>query len=115
MFAIEDLGLMQIAEYEELAARTTNSTLGEKERLLDSAAGLAEEAGEILSLVRKHAFQSKPLDKARVSEELGDALWCLAMTAKHAGTSLEDVATGNVAKLRARYPDGYRDRHTDQK
>ena len=106
---------MQFAEYEELAARTTNSKLGDKERLLDAAAGLSEEAGEVLSLVRKHAFQSKALDSARLHEELGDALWCLAMTARHAGTSLEAVAQANIAKLRARYPDGYRDRLSPEK
>lgn len=106
---------MQFAEYEAEAAKTTNTKLTECERLLDSAAGLAEEAGEILSLVRKHAFQSKPLDTERVSEELGDALWCLAMTAKHTGTSLESVAQANIAKLRARYPDGYRDRQSREK
>jgi NTP pyrophosphatase (non-canonical NTP hydrolase) len=101
---------MTFAEYETLASRTANKKLSDRERLLDSAAGLSEEAGEILSLVRKNAFQSKPLDSERITEELGDALWCLAMTAKHAGTSLESVAQANVAKLRARYPDGYQDR-----
>jgi NTP pyrophosphatase (non-canonical NTP hydrolase) len=106
---------MLFAEYEAEAAKTTNARLNERERLLDSAAGLAEEAGEILSLVRKHAFQSKALEAERISEELGDALWCLAMTAKHAGTSLEAIAQANVAKLRARYPDGYRDRPSREK
>jgi NTP pyrophosphatase (non-canonical NTP hydrolase) len=101
---------VNFSEYEELAARTANTRLTDRERLLDSAAGLSEEAGEILSLVRKHAFQAQPLDDERIMEELGDALWCLAMTARHAGTSLEDIAQANVAKLRARYPDGYRDR-----
>jgi NTP pyrophosphatase (non-canonical NTP hydrolase) len=105
---------MTLAEYEAHAAKTTNAKLSDRDRLLDSAAGLAEEAGEILSLVRKHTFQAKTLERDRISEELGDALWCLAMTARHAGTSLEEVAQANVAKLRARYPEGYRDRHTDQ-
>lgn len=101
---------MTLAEYEEEAARTANVNLTGNERLLDAAAGLAEEAGEILSLVRKHAFQSRDLDRERVREELGDALWCLAMTARHAGVALEGVAQANVAKLRGRYPNGYRDR-----
>jgi len=101
---------MTLAEYEAQATRTANSRLTKNERLLDSAAGLAEEAGEVLSLVRKHAFQSKLLESDRIREELGDALWCLAMTAHHAGLSLESVAQTNVAKLRSRYPDGYQDR-----
>ena len=43
------------------------------------------------------------------SQELGDALWNVAMTARSAGVSLELVAAANIAKLRARYPDGYTD------
>ena len=105
---------MTFAQYEAQATKTANTTLMKNERLLDSAAGLAEEAGEILSLVRKHAFQSKELEHDRIGEELGDALWCLAMTARHAGTSLESVAQANIAKLRARYPDGYQDRATGE-
>lgn len=101
---------MTLVEYEAEAAVTANPRLAERDRLLDSAVGLAEESGEILSLVRKHAFQSRALDRDRISEELGDALWCLAMTARHAGTSLESVAQANVAKLRARYPEGYQNR-----
>jgi NTP pyrophosphatase (non-canonical NTP hydrolase) len=106
---------MTFAEYESLAGRTTNTKLSDRDLLLDSAAGLAEEAGEILAHVRKHAFQSRAIERERLSEELGDALWCLAMTAKHAGMSLEEIAQSNVRKLRARYPDGYRDRPSTEK
>ncbi len=100
---------MTLDEFQATAGRTTNATLTDRERLLDAAAGLAEESGEVLSLVRKHAFQERPLDLERLKLELGDALWCLAMTAKSAGLTLEQVAAANVAKLRARYPDGYSD------
>jgi NTP pyrophosphatase (non-canonical NTP hydrolase) len=100
---------MTLDDYQTAAARTTNTRLDETERLLDAAAGLAEEAGEILGLVRKHAYQSRGLDPEELKIELGDALWCLAMTAKSAGLTLEEVAAGNVAKLRGRYPQGYSD------
>ena len=84
--------------------------LSARDQLLDAAAGLAEEAGEVLSHVRKHAFQGRALDKQELEIELGDALWCLAITARSAGLSLEQVASANVAKLRSRFPDGYTDR-----
>jgi NTP pyrophosphatase (non-canonical NTP hydrolase) len=100
---------MTLDEYQSAATRTTNVRLTDKERLLDAAAGLAEECGEILSLVRKHAFQGHDLSIDKLRVELGDALWCLAVTAEGAGLTLEQVAAGNVAKLRARYPDGYSD------
>jgi NTP pyrophosphatase (non-canonical NTP hydrolase) len=100
---------MTLDEYQSAAARTTNQKLTEKERMLDAAAGLAEEAGEILGFIRKHVYQSHPLQRESLQIELGDALWCLAMTAKSAGFSLEQIAAANVAKLKARYPDGYSD------
>ena len=95
---------MKLSEYEAQAERTANTKLSERDRLLDSAMGLAEEAGEVLALVRKHSFQSRNLSRERLEEELGDALWCLAMTARHAGMTLEQVAAANLAKLKARHP-----------
>lgn len=100
---------MTLDDYEAAAARTTNARLSDAERLLDAAAGLAEESGEILGVVRKHAYQSRELDREKLKIELGDALWCLAMTARSAGIALDDIATANVAKLSARYPAGYSD------
>ena len=100
---------MTLDEYQTAAARTINAKLADGERLFDAAAGLSEESGEILGLVRKHVFQSHPLARDRLQTELGDALWCLAIIAQSAGMSLEQIAASNVAKLRARYPDGYND------
>ena len=106
---------MTLDEYERAATRTLNPKLSSTERLIDAAAGLAEESGEILGLVRKHAYQSHALQRDQLTTELGDALWCLAMTAKSAGITLEQVAAANVAKLRARYPEGYSDAASRQR
>src|SRR3954470_199518 len=91
--------------YERAAARTINPLLDEKDRLIDAAAGLAEEAGEALSLVRKHLYQGRELDRQKLEKELGDVLWCLAMTARAAGLSLESIARANLEKLAERHPD----------
>ena len=101
---------MTFDEYERAAARTINTKLDNRDRLLDAAAGLAEEAGEVLGIVRKHAYQSRALSREALQEELGDALWCLAIAAHSAGLSLEHVAASNIDKLRARHPGGYSDR-----
>jgi NTP pyrophosphatase (non-canonical NTP hydrolase) len=100
---------MTLEEYEQLAARTLNPSLTREQRLLDATAGLAEEAGEALGIVRKHLFMNHPLDQARLAIELGDALWCLTAAAGAIGVSLESVAAANIAKLRNRYPTGYSD------
>jgi NTP pyrophosphatase (non-canonical NTP hydrolase) len=101
---------MTLDEFQAAASRTRNGKLSDRDQLLDAAAGLAEEGGEVLSHVRKHAFQNKPVDKERLKIELGDALWCLSMTATCLGLSLSEIAEANQAKLRARFPEGYADR-----
>jgi NTP pyrophosphatase (non-canonical NTP hydrolase) len=98
---------MQLDDYQREASRTRNPALSERDRRMDAASGLAEESGEVLGLVRKHLMQGKPLDRQQLVHELGDALWCLAAVASDAGITLSEVAAANVAKLRARHPDGF--------
>ena len=101
---------MTLEEYEQLAARTMNPSLTRDQRLLDAAAGLAEEGGEVLgSRAQARSSWATPSTSARLTIELGDALWCLTAVAGAIGVSLEEVATANIAKLRQRYPDGYSD------
>lgn len=96
---------MDFDAYEKSAARTINPALDANGRLIDAAAGLAEEAGEALAIVRKHLYQGRTLDRDALEKELGDVLWCLAMTARAAGLSLEAVAAANVRKIEERHPD----------
>ena len=93
--------------YQLAAARTVNPALDDAHRFLDAAAGLSEEAGEVLAHARKHVLQGRPLDRDAVVEELGDALWCLAIAAKTVGVTLSGVAMKNEEKLRARHPEGF--------
>lgn len=96
---------MQLDSYQQAAKRTVNPALAPDERLLDAAAGLAEEAGEVLGLVRKRVFQQREAPRERLVEELGDALWCLAIAADSLGVSLGEVAEANVRKLELRHPE----------
>ena len=98
---------MTLAEYQTAAARTINQSLSNADQLLDAAAGLAEEAGEVLGIVRKHRMQARPLDGERLDEEFGDALWCLTIAAQRRAHPRR-IAAANVEKLKARYPEGLR-------
>ena len=93
--------------YQMAAARTVNPALDDGHRFLDAAAGLSEEAGEVLAHARKHVLQGRPLDREAVIDELGDALWCLAIAAKTVGVTLSGVAMRNEEKLRERHPEGF--------
>jgi NTP pyrophosphatase (non-canonical NTP hydrolase) len=99
--------MSDLDRYQAAAARTINPALTDDQRLLDAAAGLAEEAGEVLGHVRKHVMQGRALDRDAVVEELGDALWCLAIAAQSVGATLSDVARINEEKLQKRHPSGF--------
>jgi NTP pyrophosphatase (non-canonical NTP hydrolase) len=98
---------MNLDDYQQSALRTINPALDERDRLLDAAAGLAEESAELLGLIRKRVFQQREVSEARLAEELGDALWCLAVTAHTLGIPLSQVAQANEAKLRRKHPNGF--------
>jgi NTP pyrophosphatase (non-canonical NTP hydrolase) len=70
-------------------------------------AGLTGEAGEVSDYLKKVLGHGKPLEVATVKKELGDVLWYVAALAQSFGLSLSEIATANVEKLRARYPDGF--------
>ena len=69
--------------------------------------GVAGEAGEVADLIKKHIGHGHDLDRSKVGKELGDVLWYVTVLAERVGLSLESVAAQNIAKLRARYPDGF--------
>ncbi|HEV8448425.1 MAG TPA: nucleoside triphosphate pyrophosphohydrolase family protein [Gemmatimonadaceae bacterium] len=98
---------MNLDDYQRAALRTINPDLSDRDRLLDASAGLAEESAELLGLIRKRIFQRREVDEARLVEELGDTLWCLAVAAHALGISLSDVAAANLSKLADRHPGGF--------
>jgi NTP pyrophosphatase (non-canonical NTP hydrolase) len=99
---------MTLNEYQEAALRTAASDDFSPDMMLAiRALGLAGEAGEVVELVKKHLGHGHQLDVDLVVKECGDVLWYLATIADACGVSLEDVAQRNVAKLKARYPEGF--------
>lgn len=102
----------ELDEYQELASgtgRAWDSKPRDEHRLL-LAAGLSGETGEVADNLKKEVGHGHPYDEAKLLEELGDALWYLSEIARKAGFPLSLVASSNVAKVRARYPDGFSER-----
>lgn len=97
---------MTLDEYQRLALRTYKGPSG-THQLINAALGLAGESGEVADQVKKFQYPSKPGDGGRtyqnLVEELGDVLWYAALLADAIGTTLDDVAGGNIAKLAARH------------
>src|SRR5690606_20335975 len=98
---------MNLDTYQNLAGRTDPHAPGTRDALGNGALGLVGEAGEVAEAVKKHLFHGHPIDKATMTEELGDVLWYVARLAAALGISLGDVAALNVDKLQRRYPNGF--------
>jgi len=71
------------------------------------ALGIAGEAGEVADLVKKELGHGHPRNSEKMAKELGDVLWYVAALAEEYGYSLSAVATMNIEKLKARYPQGF--------
>ena len=94
-------------EYQKLAMTTLNPALSKQETLINGVMGLCGESGEVIDLVKKHLHQGHPLDKEKLIKELGDIAWYLAEVAYVLDTDLDTVLEQNIAKIKARYPDGF--------
>lgn len=104
-------------EYRELALRTApdatalrNSITCEQLVLLLCAVGLPGETGEVCEIVKKHVFHGHPWTeetRARLVKELGDVEWYANLLRETIHTTPEYVHATNIAKLAARYPEGF--------
>lgn len=97
---------MTLDDYQKLAARTINPEQSHRDNLANFALGLWE-AGEAGNHIKKHLYHGHDLDPDYMKDELGDLLWYIAGLASTMGMSLDEVAQGNVDKLRGRYPEGW--------
>lgn len=87
---------------EECISRIINNT-----RLLHAAMGMVTEAAEMLDMLKKHFFYAKPFDIVNAKEELGDEAWYVALAVDEIRTTMNDVLTTNIAKLKLRYPNKF--------
>lgn len=96
---------MDMNEYQGRAKLTAVYT-GPEQQLVCTVLGLNGEAGEVAEKIKKvirdKAGVVSDHDRGEIAKELGDVLWYLAVLADTLGLTLEDVAAGNLAKLRSR-------------
>ncbi|WP_038056953.1 nucleoside triphosphate pyrophosphohydrolase family protein [Thermus amyloliquefaciens] len=99
---------MTLNEYQQEAKKT--ALYPEAYRILYPTLGLVGEAGELANKVKKvlrdHGGTLDPASRQDLLAELGDLLWYVAQLATDLGASLEEVAQGNLAKLRSRLERG---------
>ena len=98
---------MTIREYQDLAMRTLNPELSQKDVLINSVMGLCGESGECIDIVKKWLAHGHELDKGQLAKELGDVAWYLAEAATALEIPLEDILAANIEKLKQRFPEGF--------
>jgi NTP pyrophosphatase (non-canonical NTP hydrolase) len=77
------------------------------DRLIHAALGVCTEAGELQDALKRHLIYGKDFDPTNVMEECGDLLWYIALALHATGYTMGEAMARNIAKLRARYPEGF--------
>jgi NTP pyrophosphatase (non-canonical NTP hydrolase) len=101
---------MKMNEYQELSKRTMPKKKHYGYDTMDYAnyaMGLSGESGEVTDLLKKGLFHGHAGYRDDLKKELGDVLHYLSGLATMYGLTLEEVAKGNIDKLKKRYPEGF--------
>ena len=116
---------MEGYDYQIAAGRTECDQQAAAERIYDqglravrtmhAVLGLTGEVGELSTAVEKWLYYRQNLDRANVKEELGDCLWYIAELCRALDLSLTDVMDCNLAKLKLRYPERYKDELAEER
>lgn len=102
---------MNSQEYIQQALRTESINSHQdpilSDRVEHAIFGMVTESGELLDVIKKSKYYQKPVDRARLIEEVGDVMWYLAVFADAMGISFEEMWEKNLAKLKVRYPEKF--------
>jgi NTP pyrophosphatase (non-canonical NTP hydrolase) len=102
--------MMNFNEYQEKSKRTMPELGNEtqiEEAFINYTFGLVGESAEYMDHIKKFIFHGHDFDYNYTKEELGDVLHYLAGLATLSGFGLEEIAQGNIEKLKRRYPNGF--------
>ena len=98
--------MLTFAEYQTQSRTTAVYPGRDQGNITYPALGLAGESGEVCEKIKKCIRDDNgivtPERRALLAKELGDVLWYIAALSTELGLSLEEIASGNLAKLAAR-------------
>ena len=103
--------VMQLDDYQVLAARTMNKEMDDWETEQHALHGMVSEIGELHGLYQK-AYQGHDIDPEHTKKELGDLMWFICEFCTVNKWNLSDIAKMNIEKLRKRYPNGFDVEHS---
>lgn len=94
--------------YMDLVARLLKP-LGDKMDLAHAALGIASESGEVADAIKATIVYGRPLDAINLIEEIGDNHFFASIILLKLGLTWDHIERANMAKLNARYQEGYSD------
>jgi NTP pyrophosphatase (non-canonical NTP hydrolase) len=94
---------MELNDYQAEAIQT--AIYPKEDRLTYTVLGLVGEAGEVAEKIKKMMRDETSLEECHsgLLLELGDVLWYVANMADELGSSLDEVATLNLIKVKDRF------------
>lgn len=97
-----------VEEYQKFASKCFNENPTGKKTLdiLHAAIGMAAESSEVLDILKKNCFHSKPYDKQDICDEIGDLTFYLFAMMNLLKINLRNVFIANMIKIESRYPNG---------
>ncbi|MGW0192044.1 MazG nucleotide pyrophosphohydrolase domain-containing protein [Nonomuraea sp. NPDC003201] len=96
---------MDLNDYQRAACKTLQQVEAGADAVAVPLLGLIGEVGAVATAYKKQLRDGRanPTFKAQLREELGDALWYLAVLTEQAGLDLTDVAVANLHKIADRW------------
>jgi NTP pyrophosphatase (non-canonical NTP hydrolase) len=98
---------LTLNDYQKLANTTLKKDITPEEFPVWGSLCICGEAGELANHVKKAAWHGHHLDCSVILEELGDILFYVATMGSGLKLTLNKIASYNIDKLKARYPEGF--------
>lgn len=105
---------MDLKEYQEVCKITAKKFDNKELEIFNCGLGITGEAGDVTSCIKK-TFTHKNDVRDGIKENLGDTLWYIATICNFFGWELQDVMEENAAKLKKRYPNGFKIKNARRK
>jgi len=101
-----DEKVSDLKEYQELCKATAVPFDNRDNEILTWGLGVAGEAGDVASCIKKTVIHKND-QREGIKENLGDAMWYMAMICNFFGWDFQEILNANIEKLKKRYPEGW--------
>jgi NTP pyrophosphatase (non-canonical NTP hydrolase) len=98
---------LRLKEYQKLVIKTAKGNYQNKnDEIANWGLGVAGEAGDLAGCIKKTIYHKNDQTQG-IRENVGDAMWYLAMICNFYGWDFEEILAENIEKLNKRYQKGF--------